>query len=71
MEFSEKCPNPYSRCHGTKHKVIYFNDGSDNIDGLAHFQLECLTCGFNFNRWHNVSIDKLKEVFGSQYHLYL
>jgi hypothetical protein len=51
-------------------KIIHYNDGSDNIDGLGHYHLECQQCGNHFNLW-NTTKEKLKEVFGNNWKLHI
>jgi hypothetical protein len=64
------CPNKKCQRKISNPIVKYHNSGSDNIDNLAHSHLQCPFCGWQFNRWH-CGIDRLKEVFGNQFHLYL
>ena len=62
-----ECPN----CKSVEmKKVIYFNDGSDNIEGLGHYHLECQQCGWHFNQW-DADISKIKKVFGDNWKLYV
>ena len=51
-------------------KIISYNDGSDNIDNIAHYHLECQQCGNHFNLW-NVATNKIKKVFGSDWKVYV
>jgi hypothetical protein len=50
-------------------KVISYNDGSDNINGIGHYHLECQQCGNNFNLWDD-TVDKIKKVFGGNWKNY-
>jgi hypothetical protein len=64
-------PTNCPRCLKTNlNKLIYSFDGSDNIDNLPHYHIECLDCGKNFNFW-DCSTDRLAEVFGMNWRLYV
>jgi hypothetical protein len=65
-----QCPNPRFKCLSKEFKLIRFFDGSDNIDSLSHSWYSCCVCGYHFNKW-NCSLERLKEVFGDNYSLYL
>lgn len=57
-------------CNSTEiKKVLNSNDGSDNIDGLAHHHLECQQCGNQFNLW-DCTIDMIKKIFGDSWKTY-
>ena len=63
-----ECSNP--NCHSKEIKtVINHNDGSDNIDGLGHFHLECQQCGQHFNLWE-APLQAVKKAFGDNWQLY-
>lgn len=50
--------------------VKFHSNGDDNIDKLSHSHLECPFCGKQFNVWH-CGIERLKQVFGKNFELYL
>lgn len=59
------CP----KCHNkNEHKVVNVNDGSDNIDNLGHSHMECVSCGQNWNHWHDP--EKVKKIYGDIYENY-
>ena len=66
-----RCPNQQVRCNSKEFAVLQSFDGSDNVDGLAHNHMICKDCGCQFNLWLNVTIEKLKEVFGPSWELYI
>lgn len=62
------CQN-IKNCKSNKIKILYQSD-QDNLDNLLHYHCECQDCGYQFNVW-NCSIDKLAEVFGQNFRLYI
>lgn len=64
------CPNKRCQQKLLAPIVKSFNDGTDNVDNLPHSHLECPFCGQQFNHWH-CGVERLKEVFGSQFTMYL
>ena len=63
-----ECANPNCKSKDMK-KVISYNNGSDNIDGLGHFHLQCEQCGWNFNLWE-APLEAVKKAFGNNWKLY-
>ena len=53
-----KCP----KCQSViDRRIVFENDGSNNIDGLGYYHLMCLVCGNHFLKWKDE--EKAKEVF--------
>jgi len=64
-----ECPNPKCQSKEIK-KVIRYNDGSDNMDNLGHFHLECQQCSWHFNLWES-PLEAIKKAFGNNWKLYI
>jgi hypothetical protein len=64
------CPNKECKRRLIAPIIRNHNDGSDNVGNLEHSHLECPGCGWQFNHWH-CSVEKIKEAFGKDFHLYL
>jgi hypothetical protein len=64
-----KCVNEKCNCVAD-HQIIYLDQtGEDIIYKLPRIHLQCIKCGCQFNKWL-ASKDRIKEVFGDEYHLY-
>lgn len=64
-----KCVNKKCGCVDN-HEIIHADyTGEERIDLLPRIHLKCKKCGVQFNKWL-ASKERLKEVFGDQYHLY-
>jgi uncharacterized Zn finger protein len=62
-----ECPN----CKSIEmKKVIHYNNGSDNIDKIGHYHLECQQCGNHFNLWEAPS-EVIEKAFGASWKLYI
>ncbi len=57
------------RCFNTKDNKI-LNYSNNNIDNVGHFHIECKVCGRNLNIW-DCNDDKIHEMFGNNWRLYL
>lgn len=65
---NRKCPNAKCNCVAD-HELINEYDENTNINRLASVHLKCIKCGMHFNKWL-ASKERLKEVYGDQYHHY-
>lgn len=45
-----QCPKDVCNNNGP-HVVLYWNDGSDNVDNKAHYHVKCRSCNQEFNVW--------------------
>lgn len=63
-----ECPRDTCRSQGLK-KIVYYNDGSGNIDNLPHYHLECVECGIHFSQW-GCAVEKIKKAFGENWKQY-
>lgn len=64
-----KCPKQTCQKISDK-KVLSYNDGTNHVDGLKYFHLECLECGCQFLEW-NSTLDEIKKVYGINWRLYM
>jgi len=64
-----RCPKKECQRVSDK-KVLLYNDGTNHIDGLKYFHLECPECGRQFLEW-NSNLDEIKKAYGSCWRNYI
>ena len=64
-----KCPK--EKCQKiSEKKVLSYGDGTNHVDGLKYFHLECLECGYQFLEWES-SLTEVKKAYGSCWRIYV
>jgi hypothetical protein len=67
--YKVECPRDTCRSKNIK-RIVSYNDGSDNVDNLSHYHLECPECGIHFLQW-GCEPEKVKKAFGNNWRQYV
>ncbi len=63
------CPREFPRKCGNKYKNLILFEHQDS--DMPHIHLRCAMCDYEWGEWVGVPLEKIKEIFGENWELYV